>query len=162
MPLITFVLNFSYLGLSFWLVMWQLIVVVYNYTYFSFDAVTLLVWPQKGIWSVQNHISRCVYTGIRLEDVEINSRHHDSASAVTMPLFQTQPMEPESCRRDVSFSSQESTASDIHAAGIVSAFLTTVVNISSSNNQQAANGSHCAAKTLSFTSSGADKQNAAD
>jgi len=59
-----------------------------------------------------------VYSGIRLEDVGMNRRCSDSASAMTTPLFQTQPMEPEVWKRDVPSSSHETGS---HAAGKQSA-----------------------------------------
>ena len=105
-----------------------------------------------GLASVQNYVLRCLRTGIRLEDM--NSSRRDSTTAMTTPLFQTQPPEPQACRRDVPCSRQETAASVSQAAGKVSASSSATSNISSTDRQAVDDGR----RPSSFTSTPDGKQ----
>jgi len=109
------------------------------------------IWPQEGIQPVQNHVTGgwCVHSGICLEDTDTSSVRRNSTTAMTTPLFQTQPPELDACRRNISFSSRETTASDSHAAGKVSASSSATTNVSSRNDQQAVFGGRRPAKLRS-------------
>ena len=149
MSVMAFVLNI-FLSLSYFLAMKIESIIVFiarNCTVFSM----WFIWPQEGIQPVQNHItgSWCMHSGICLEDTDTSSIRRNSTTAMTSPLFQTQPPELDACRRNVFSSSRETTASDSRAAGKVSASSSATTNVSSRNDQQAVFGGRRPAKLRS-------------
>jgi len=86
------------------------------------------------------------YLGLHIEHLAMNSERRDSAAAMTMPLFQTQPPELVLPRRNYPSGSREAAV-----GGKVSASLSATSNVSGSD-QNTVDGARRPVKSSSSTS----------